>query len=82
MPGPPACPYQGRAEVKRKMEWASCLANACPGLSLHEGDLHIAGVTRGGWKKRKFATLGPRSAARENPARYGVAGHFGLAVLE
>ena len=49
------------AEVKRNLGWASCLANACPGLSWHEGVMHIAGVTRGGWKKRKFATPGTLS---------------------
>ena len=38
----------GRKEVKRNLEWASCLLVACLGLSVHEGIMHIAGVTRGG----------------------------------
>ena len=52
-------PIPGRTEVKGNLRWASCPANACPGLTWHEGVMHIAGVTRGGWKKRKLGTLGP-----------------------
>ena len=58
----PGLSISRRAEVKRKREWASWLAFACPGLSLHDGAMHIAGVTRGGWKKRNLAT--PRFPVR------------------
>ena len=57
------------AEVKRNLRWTSCLTNACPGLSLHEGEMHIAGLTRGGLEETQVRDTRARVCSRAQAGR-------------